>query len=197
MPPGALIVGVDEAGRGPWAGPVTAAAVALTPGEPLEISGDSKALTPRRRTALAARIRASAVWGLGWAEVAEIDALGLGRAADLAMCRALAALPRPPDFALIDGARLPKGISCQGLAVVKGDTRCRCVAAASILAKTARDALMDDLAAEHPGYGWESNRGYGAPAHQAALRVLGVTPHHRRSFAPIHKMLSEDSATTP
>ena len=137
-----------------------------------------------------------AVCGVGVASVAEIDALGLGPAADLAMTRAIAALGVAPDWAIVDGRRLPRGLVPPGEWLVKGDARCLSVAAASILAKVARDAEMDRLALDHPGYGWETNRGYGTAGHLGALKRLGVTPHHRRSFRPIHNILLEESRTT-
>lgn len=190
-----MVCGVDEAGRGPWAGPLCVAAVAFAPGAAPAGLADSKTLSAPRRAALAEAIRASAAWSVAFASVEEIDRLGLGRAWDLVVARAVAGLPAAA-FALIDGTRVPPGLPCPAEAVVKGDARCLAVAAASILAKTARDAVMDGLAAEHPGYGWETNRGYGTADHRAALQRLGVTPHHRRSFAPIHNILREELSTT-
>ena len=192
----ARLCGVDEAGRGPWAGPVFAAAVVFEPGAAPEGLADSKTLTAARRQALAEAIRACARSAVGVASVEEIDRLGLGRAADLAMGRAVAGLSRAPAFALVDGTRLPRGLPCAGEAVVKGDARSVSIAAASILAKTARDALMDELAEAHPGYGWERNRGYGTAAHRAALKSLGLTPHHRRSFRPVHNIWLEGRSVT-
>ncbi len=193
----ARIAGVDEAGRGPLAGPVVAAAVVLDPARVPPGLDDSKRLSPAVRARLAAEIRAAAQTGLGLATVAEIDALNILNAAHLAMARALAALPHPPDLALIDGNRLPAGLSCPARAVVRGDARAASIAAASILAKVARDAIMVDLAQQHPGYGWERNKGYPAPAHLAALVRLGLTPHHRRSFAPVHKILYQEGIASP
>ena len=187
--PDALICGVDEVGRGPWAGPVCAGAVILDPAAIPPGLGDSKALSAAKREALSAQLLACAQCGLGWASVEEIDGLGLGPAADLAMTRAIAALPAAPHWAIIDGRRLPRGLLQPGEAVIKGDARSLSVAAASILAKVARDAEMDRLALEHPEFAWDKNRGYGTAAHQGALKQWGVTPHHRRSFKPIHKML--------
>ncbi|WP_372893957.1 ribonuclease HII [Rhodosalinus sp.] len=183
------VVGVDEAGRGPLAGPVTAAAVLLDPACVPEGIADSKRLTAARRAALAEALAACAVVSVVHVSVEEIDALNILAASELAMCRAVAALPEPPDHALIDGNRVPQGLTCGAEAIVAGDARVLSIAAASIAAKVARDALMTDLAAAHPGYGWETNMGYSSRRHLAALQDLGVTPHHRRSFAPVHKIL--------
>lgn len=150
---------------------------------------DSKALTAARRRALAREIVALAEVGLAHASVAEIDALNIQGATHLAMRRAIAALPRQPDHLLIDGNRLPRDLPCGAEAVVKGDARVLSIAAASIVAKVARDAVMVDLAQQHPGYGWERNAGYPTAAHLAALLDLGVSPHHRRSFRPVHYIL--------
>lgn len=192
--PAAPVCGVDEAGRGPWAGPVAAAAAILPPGLRIEGLNDSKKLSEPRREALFEAIMNVAEVGVGLASVEEIDALNILVASDLAMTRALAALPRRPAFALIDGARLPRGLPCPGLAIVKGDGRSASIAAASIVAKVARDRIMRDLGAAFPEYGWDRNKGYGVAAHAAALRRYGVTPHHRRSFKPIHHMLCEEKA---
>lgn len=177
------VAGVDEAGRGPLAGPVVAAAVILDPARLPPGLDDSKRLGPARCAALAPAIRAAAVWGLGQASVAEIDALNILRASHLAMVRALAALPVVPGLALIDGNLLPAGLPCPGRAVVGGDRLSLSIAAASILAKAARDAIMADLDRACPGYGWARNAGYPSAAHRAALARLGPSPHHRRSFA--------------
>ena len=184
-----LIAGVDEAGRGPLAGPVTAAAVILPEGVlPLGLD-DSKKLTAARREALGEWIMAHCDWSVAHVDVAEIDALKIYHASHAAMCRALAGLRQRPCLALIDGNRLPAGLACPGEAIVKGDGRSLSIAAASILAKLMRDRIMVDLAQQHPGYGWEVNAGYPTPAHKQALLDLGVTPHHRRSFAPVHNIL--------
>lgn len=185
----AMICGVDEVGRGPLAGPVVAAAVVLDRAAIPEGIADSKRLSAPRRAALAEALIASAAVGIGMASVEEIDALNVLNAAELAMRRAVEALARAPAAALIDGNRVPPGLPCRARALVGGDARCLSIAAASIVAKVARDRLMDGLAAGHPGYGWERNRGYGTAEHLAALLRLGVTPQHRRSFAPIHKIL--------
>lgn len=183
------ICGVDEAGRGPWAGPVVAAAVVLNPEDFPAGLNDSKKLTARRRAALFEAIQGTAEVGVGIASVAEIDRMNILRANDLAMLRAVSTLQTAPDAALIDGNRLPPGLGCRGLAVVGGDGRSLSIAAASIIAKVTRDRIMGGLANAHPGYGWERNQGYGTAEHRAALERLGVTPHHRRSFKPIHNIL--------
>ncbi|HEU0221880.1 MAG TPA: ribonuclease HII [Paracoccaceae bacterium] len=190
---GHLVAGLDESGRGPWAGPVVAAAVVLDPGAVPEGMDDSKKLPPGRRARLCAEILAVAAVGIGRASVEEIDAMNISQATALAMRRALAALPVTPRHALIDGAWVPSGLGCPASAVVGGDGRCLSVAAASIVAKVTRDRLMTGLARDFPGYGWERNAGYGVLAHAEALKRLGLTPHHRRSFRPIHKMLMEES----
>ena len=183
------ICGVDEAGRGPWAGPVVAAAVVLDRTAVPEGLGDSKALSSARRAALHDAIRASAQVGVGIASVAEIDALNILRANDLAMRRAVMALNPAPQTALIDGNRVPPDFPCPARALVGGDARSPSVAAASIVAKVTRDRIMAELARDHPGYGWERNQGYGTEEHRAALGRLGVTPHHRYSFRPVRNML--------
>ena len=189
------VAGVDEVGRGPLAGPVTAAAVVLDPARIPPGLADSKTLSAPRREALAEAIRQSAQCAVAHASLAEIEALNILQASHLAMRRALAALDPAPDAALIDGNRLPADLPCKAQAVVKGDARCLSIAAASILAKVARDALMADLARECPGYGWEKNAGYPTSAHIEALQRLGVSPYHRRNFAPIRKMLCEERET--
>jgi ribonuclease HII len=186
----ARIAGVDEAGRGPLAGPVVAAAVVLDPARVPAGLADSKALKAPARMLMATEIAASAEVGVGIASVEEIDALNILRASHLAMTRALAALPAPPDLALIDGNLLPDALPCPARAVIGGDATVAAIAAASIVAKVRRDAIMVALAQHFPGYGWAQNKGYPAPAHRAALLRLGPTPHHRRSFAPVHKMLT-------
>lgn len=183
------IAGVDEVGRGPLCGPVTAAAVILDPGAIPEGLDDSKKLTARKREVLYDNILTSARCSIAHATVAEIDELNILRASHLAMERAIAGLDTPPDHVLIDGNMIPKGLALSAEAIVKGDSRCLSIAAASIIAKVARDRIMGDLAAQFPGYGWETNAGYGTKQHMEALRNLGVTPHHRRSFKPIHNIL--------
>ena len=192
--PGILVAGVDEAGRGPLAGPVISAAVILpATGLPRALSGsidDSKALTARRREAALPKILACCAVGVGAASVEEIDRINILQATFLSMRRALAALPESPAIALIDGNRVPMDLPCPGRAILRGDSRSLSIAAASIIAKVTRDRLMTELSQQHPGYGWERNAGYGTREHLAALRDLGVTPHHRRSFAPVSQRLS-------
>ncbi len=179
------VAGVDEAGRGPLAGPVVAAAVAIGPDAPLlEGVDDSKQLTHRRREALAAAIRASYPCAVAAASAREIDRLNIRRATALAMRRALARLPLRPDTVLVDGLPVPE-LAAPHEAIVDGDASCYAIACASILAKTVRDRLMTLLAARHPAYGWDHNAGYGTEEHRAAIKHAGVTPHHRRSFTPV------------
>lgn len=188
---GCRVAGIDEAGRGPWAGPVVAAA-AILDGERLPAAladrlDDSKKLKRPVREELLALLEAdldAAEIGVGIADVAEIDRLNILQATMLAMQRAVAALPQAPEYALIDGNRAPI-LPMATQTVVKGDGKCLSIAAASIAAKVTRDRIMEKLSREHPGYGWERNAGYGTAEHRAALKRLGITPHHRRSFAPI------------
>lgn len=191
------IAGVDEVGRGPLAGPVIAAAVIFDPGTiPLGLN-DSKKLTEKRRLALLAEIEASAQVGLGAATVEEIDTHNILRASHIAMCRAIDALPLRPDFILIDGNLIPRDLTLPAQAIVKGDSRSVSIAAASIVAKIRRDYVMRDLAQHFPGYGWDRNAGYPTKSHKAALGNLGVTPHHRRSFKPVHNILYQEKKPTP
>jgi ribonuclease HII len=188
---GRLLVGVDEVGRGPLAGPVVAAAVVF-PAGCSAIAGlrDSKLLPAARREALAAAIRGTALAiGLGAASVTEIDRLNIRVATALAMRRALVRvlLHVPHPRVLVDGLPVPE-LACEHDALVDGDAHCHSVAAAGIVAKTVRDALMHRLASRHPGYSWETNAGYGTEAHQAGLRAHGPTRHHRRSFAPVAQL---------
>jgi ribonuclease HII len=187
------VAGVDEVGRGPLAGPVTAAAVILDPARIPEGINDSKKLTEAARQRLAEQIRETAVWAIAHATVEEIDTINILQASHLAMKRALQAIDPEPDFALIDGNRMPRDMTLAAQCVVKGDAKSLSIAAASILAKVERDRIMRDLALEHPGFGWETNAGYPSPAHLAALQRLGPTPHHRISFAPVRKMLCEEN----
>jgi ribonuclease HII len=183
------IAGVDEVGRGPLAGPVTAAAVVLDPAHLPEGLNDSKVLSARRREVLLQVIMDSAEVSVAHASVEEIDSLNILRASHLAMERAVAALPHPPDHVLIDGNLIPRGLTLPAQAIVKGDARSLSIAAASIVAKITRDAIMWDLAQQYPGYGWETNAGYPSKSHRLALQDIGVTPHHRRSFKPVHNIL--------
>ncbi len=195
---GGLVAGVDEVGRGPLAGPVFAAAVVFPAGVPRRLAAmidDSKKLTPEQRVAAFAAIHASgrAEIGVGAASVAEIGRLNILHAALLAMCRAVARLPRAPDLALVDGNQ-PPGLSCVVRCVVGGDGLSLSIAAASIVAKVLRDRAMTRLGARFPGYGWEANAGYSTPHHRAALRLLGPTPHHRPDFGAV-RQLALDLAT--
>lgn len=183
------IVGVDEAGRGPLAGPVTAAAVWLDPVHLPDGLGDSKKLTAARREALFTQIMAHADVGIGHATPAEIDAINILQATFLAMRRAIAALRFAPDLALVDGNRLPPDLGCAGQTIIKGDGKVASIAAASIIAKVTRDRIMSDLNLRHPGYGWSKNAGYPTKRHINAIADLGVTPEHRQSFGPIRNIL--------
>jgi ribonuclease HII len=183
------LAGVDEAGRGPLAGPVVAAAVLLTPEAPrLEGVDDSKRLTRRRREQLAAAIVSTLPVGVGAASAREIDRLNIRVATALAMRRAVLHLPGAADALLVDGLPMAE-IGFPHEALVGGDRRSYAIACASIVAKTVRDRLMRRLAARYPDYGWDHNCGYGTPHHRAALERCGVTPHHRRSFGPVAQRL--------
>jgi ribonuclease HII len=190
---GGCIAGIDEAGRGPLAGPVIAAAVILDPatlpGMLRDGIDDSKVLTKSRREELFAALRRYADIGIGGASAAEIDRINILAATLRAMGRAVDALGIVPDLALIDGNRTPE-LACPATAVVRGDQASLSIAAASIVAKVTRDRIMATLARRHPGFGWERNAGYGTMEHKQALTRLGVTPHHRKTFAPINKILS-------
>ena len=187
---GSALAGVDEVGRGPLAGSVVAAAVILNPQLPIEGLRDSKKLTASRRETLAQLIRSRALgWAIGSASVAEIDELNILQASLLAMHRAVQALQCQPEYILVDGNRLPHW-QYASEAVVRGDDRVPAIAAASILAKVHRDNALIALDGGYPGYGFASNKGYPTAAHLQALGALGVTPIHRRSFAPIKKILS-------
>lgn len=191
------ICGVDEVGRGPLAGPVTAAAVILDPDRIPAGLNDSKALTEARRAALFPAIMATAQVSIAHATVAEIDELNILRASHLAMERAVNGLSTRPDHALIDGNLIPKGLTIPATAIVKGDARSLSIAAASIVAKVTRDRIMVDLAQQYPAYGWNVNAGYPTQAHLKALLDFGITPHHRRSFKPVHNILYQDISVTP
>jgi ribonuclease HII len=184
-----LVAGIDEAGRGPWAGPVVAAAVILDPAEVPDGLDDSKCLTAKRREALLETLERSARIGIGIASVTEIEQLNILRASFLAMRRALCRLGSVPCLALVDGNQLPPDLDCNARAIVGGDARSASIAAASIVAKVTRDRIMVALSQHFPGYGWETNMGYGTRAHLSGLELLGVTQHHRRTFLPIHNML--------
>ncbi|MDB9763303.1 ribonuclease HII [Amylibacter sp.] len=183
-----VIIGVDEVGRGPWAGPVTACAVILDPDNiPLGLN-DSKKLNAARRNELFLKIMESSLVSCVYVDVEEIDKINILQATFRAMERSILKLPIP-DHILIDGNKLPPNLPSPATAIIKGDTKSASIAAASIIAKVTRDQLMADLSLEYPGYGWEKNAGYGTKMHQLGLLNNGVTPHHRRSFKPIHNML--------
>ncbi len=195
---GGRVAGVDEAGRGPWAGPVVAAAVMFDEDGPPPALGaritDSKQCSAAQRAALHPEILACASAAVGIASVAEIDCINILQASLLAMRRAVARLDPAPSLALVDGNQAPL-LPCPVRTVVGGDRRSLSIAAASIIAKVTRDRLMARLAAHHPGYGWERNAGYGTAAHRSGLARLGPTPHHRRSFRPIRELLDDSAAS--
>lgn len=186
---GLLVAGVDEAGRGPLAGPVVAACVLLDPARPIPGLADSKTLSAGRREELAGLIRERALaWAVAEASVSEIDRLNILRASLLAMSRAVEALSIPPDEVLVDGLHCPT-VGCRTRAVVGGDAIVASISAASILAKTVRDATMVQLHARFPGYGFDRHKGYPTPEHCEALRRLGAIEAHRRSFAPVRDVI--------
>ncbi|WP_373475190.1 ribonuclease HII [Sphingorhabdus sp.] len=182
-----MIVGVDEAGRGPLAGPVVAAAVVLCK-EGIAGLDDSKKLSPKKRASLEEQIKAKCRWAVGLCSVEEIDRINILQATMLAMTRAVEALSIAPSLVMVDGNRLPKW-DYRAQAVIGGDAIHPCISAASIIAKEHRDRIMVDADRDFPGYGWASNKGYGAASHMEALRRLGPTPMHRRSFAPVAQMI--------
>lgn len=185
------VAGVDEVGRGPLAGPVVAAAVVLPPGFDAQGITDSKALSAKRRRELATHILAHAEVGIAYVPAPDIDRLNIFHATMLAMRRAIAALPTPPEAVLIDGTHVPPALPMPGLAVVKGDSRVVAIGAASIIAKQARDTLMAQAEALYPGYGFGPSAGYPTRRHKGALMHLGVTPLHRLSFAPCRAALDK------
>lgn len=185
------VAGIDEAGRGPLAGPVVAAAVVLDPQQPVAGLADSKKLSARKRESLAEQIRLSALaWAIGRADVDEIDCLNILHATMLAMQRAVAALPRMPSQVLVDGNRCPK-LDCEALAIVDGDAIIPAISAASILAKTVRDSEMRALHAIYPCYGFDRHMGYPTKQHVAALKHYGPAACHRRSFAPVRRVIAD------
>lgn len=187
------IAGVDEAGRGPLAGPVTVAAVILDPDRPIAGLGDSKALTEQRREALFPVIRSHAIaWHIEFVPREEIDRLNILHATLAGMSRAVRALEPSAELALIDGNRLPRDLSCPGRAIVRGDASEPAIMAASILAKVARDRCLLQLHAHYPDYGFDAHKGYPTPSHLDALARLGPCPEHRRSFAPVRAALARD-----
>lgn len=179
------VAGADEAGRGPLAGPVVAAAVILPEGFDVEGLDDSKKLDPQRREELAERVLAGAIYAIEAAEPEEIDRLNILHASMAAMSRAIARIGPPKVY--VDGNRLPPGLACEAEAVVKGDGKMACIAAASILAKTTRDRLMKEMEGRYPGYGFDRHFGYPTPEHLQALRTLGPCAIHRRSFGPVRE----------
>jgi len=183
-----IVCGVDEVGRGPLAGPVVAAAVIL-PAKPhprlLAELDDSKKLSAKKRDALYELVLTNSIFGLGRAEVEEIDRLNILKATFLAMKRAVEALKQSVDVALVDGNQVPPLPVGRVQCVVKGDSKSLSIAAASVIAKVTRDREMCELSQRFPGYGWERNAGYGTAEHMAAMRRIGLTPHHRKSFAPV------------
>ena len=188
-----LIAGIDEAGRGPLAGPVVAGAVILDPSKPISGLADSKKLNERQRTRLAVAIRANALaWSLGYADVSEIDALNILQATLLAMQRAVANLSLAPTKALVDGNRCPL-LPCPTEAIIKGDTYIAAISAASIIAKVERDQNMLELHARYPLYGFDRHKGYPTRLHLAALQTYGASPVHRRSFGPVQTVLMQES----
>jgi len=189
---GGIVCGVDEVGRGPLAGPVTAAAVILDPDNIPDGLNDSKKLNKKKREALYEEIHATAKVAVAEASVEEIDQINILQASLLAMSRAVEKLSPAPDHALVDGNQMPKLI-CPASTVIKGDGRSFSIAAASIIAKVERDFLMQKLAKIHPEFGWDKNAGYGTRAHMDALKLVGPTPFHRKSFAPIRDLMTQDS----
>ena len=186
------IAGVDEVGRGPLCGPVTAAAVILNPDNIPDGLNDSKKLGTAKREYLFDAIMGSARVGIGHASVQEIDQVNILQASHLAMIRAIEELGGDVDYVLIDGNRAPKELTLPHECLVKGDARSCSIAAASIVAKITRDRIMSALDAEFPGYGWAKNAGYPTKEHLEALRELGATPHHRCSFKPVHNILYQE-----
>lgn len=185
-----LVAGVDEAGRGPLAGPVVVAAVILDPRRPIDGLADSKVLNESRRDALAAQIRANALaFSVIAIDTDEIEQLNILGATLIGMTRALLALTIAPTLALIDGNRLPKSLPCAARVIIGGDASEAAISAASILAKTTRDRIMRDLDPIHPGYGFARHKGYGTRAHLQALAMLGPCAIHRRRFAPVQRLL--------
>jgi ribonuclease HII len=186
---GGPVAGVDEAGRGPLAGPVVAAAVVLDPANIPEGIADSKMLEPEVRAALYLQILASAQVGVGVGGVERIDRDNILQASLWAMAAAVAQLPCRPRLALVDGNKVPHPLDCAARAIIKGDAKCLSIAAASIVAKVTRDTIMVELSRDYPGYGFERHKGYGTAEHHAAIIRLGLTPHHRRTFKPVQLAL--------
>lgn len=183
------VAGVDEVGRGPLAGPVYAAAVILGPGKIPTGLNDSKKLSGKNRNSVLESILEYADVSIASASEREIEQINILQASHLAMVRAVAGLKKKPDYVLVDGNLIPQDLRIPATAVIKGDARSLSIAAASIVAKVKRDLVMSDLAQHYPGYGWEKNAGYPTTEHLKALQDLGVTPHHRRTFKPVHNIL--------
>ncbi|MDS9951087.1 MAG: ribonuclease HII [Planktomarina sp.] len=183
------VAGVDEVGRGPLAGPVYAAAVILGPGKIPAGLNDSKKLSAKNRNSVLESILEYADISIASASEREIEQINILQASHLAMVRAVAGLKKKPDYVLVDGNLIPQDLRIPATAVIKGDARSLSIAAASIVAKVKRDLVMSDLAQHYPGYGWEKNAGYPTTEHLKALQDLGVTPHHRRTFKPVHNIL--------
>ena len=190
------VIGVDEVGRGPLAGPVVAAAVRLDPTNIPDGLNDSKVISHNKRLLIATQLHRVADVSIAQASIDEIDEINILHASMLAMERAVAGLSVCSDHVLVDGNRIPEGLKGKAEAIVKGDARSLSISAASIVAKIWRDQYMVDLAQQHPGYGWERNAGYGTKEHMLALRNLGVTPHHRRSFKPVHNILYQEKTVS-
>ena len=183
------VAGVDEVGRGPLAGPVYAAAVILGPEKIPTGLNDSKKLSAKNRNSVLESILEYADISIASASEREIEQINILQASHLAMVRAVTGLKKKPDYVLVDGNLIPQGLGIPATAVIKGDARSLSIAAASIVAKVKRDLVMSDLAQHYPGYGWEKNAGYPTTEHLKALQDLGVTPHHRRTFKPVHNIL--------
>ncbi|MGG4603865.1 ribonuclease HII [Paenalcaligenes sp. Me131] len=193
---GSWVAGVDEAGRGPLAGPVFAAAVILDPNRPIDGLTDSKKLTPKKRDRLAELIREQALaWSISSASREEIDEINILQATMLAMRRACEALPAQPELILIDGNRVPEGLNAPARAVIKGDSQVQAISAASILAKTARDAACLQMHERYPQYAFDQHKGYGTALHSELLREHGPCPEHRRSFAPVQRALNDKASS--
>ena len=188
-----IIAGVDEVGRGSWAGPVVSAAVILGTFTEVSKLKDSKKLSRTTRNNLFDQLRKKAFLGIGFASVAEIERLNILKATFLSMQRAISSLTIKPELIMIDGPQVPKELKNRAIAIVKGDQLVPEISAASIVAKVVRDDHMALLNKKYPGYFWDRNVGYGVKAHFSALKSLGITPSHRRSFKPIHNMLYEEN----
>lgn len=187
-----MIAGVDEAGRGPWAGPVVCAAVVIPENHSFKGLNDSKQLTLEQRNYFFNLINSVAMVGIGLASPRQIDSMNIRAATLWAMSEAVKSLPTKPDFVIVDGRDIPSQLPCAGQAVVKGDSLSLSIAAASVIAKVTRDRLMIQLAQEFPQYGFEKHKGYGTAQHSNAIAEHGVTEHHRKSYKPIREFLSKE-----